>query len=51
MICRVLRDGWTAEEEAKKIGLREAPHLTEFAKAYIEKYRKKQGVVRSSRQH
>jgi uncharacterized protein (TIGR01244 family) len=44
MIRRVLRDGWTveaAEEEAKKIGLREAPHLTEFAKAYIEKHRKK----------
>lgn len=44
MIRRVLRDGWTveaAEEEAKKIGLREAPHLVEFAKAYIEKYRKK----------
>ena len=38
------RDGWTveaAEEEAKKVGLREAPHLTEFARAYIEKYRKK----------
>lgn len=44
MIRRVLRDGWTveaAEEEAKKIGLREAPHLVEFAKAYIAKYRKK----------
>jgi protein tyrosine phosphatase (PTP) superfamily phosphohydrolase (DUF442 family) len=44
MIRRVLRDGWTvdaAEEEAKKIGLREAPHLVEFARAYIEKYRKK----------
>lgn len=44
MIRRVLRDGWTveaAEEEAKKVGLREAPHLTEFARAYIEKYRKK----------
>lgn len=44
MIRRVLRDGWTveaAEEEAKKIGLREAPHLTEFARAYIEKHRKK----------
>lgn len=44
MIRRVLRDGWTveaAEEEAKKVGLREAPHLTEFAKAYIEKYRKR----------
>ena len=44
MIRRVLRDGWTveaAEEEAKKIGLREAPHLTEFAKNYIAKYGKK----------
>lgn len=44
MIRRVLRDGWTveaAEEEAKKVGLREAPHLTEFAKTYIEKYRNK----------
>jgi len=44
MIRRVLRDGWTveaAEEEARKIGLREAPHLVEFAKAYIEKHRKK----------
>jgi protein tyrosine phosphatase (PTP) superfamily phosphohydrolase (DUF442 family) len=44
MIRRVLRDGWTveaAEEEAKKVGLREAPHLTEFARAYIEKHKKK----------
>jgi hypothetical protein len=44
MIRRVLRDGWTveaAEEEAKKIGLREAPHLVEFAKNYIAKYGKK----------
>lgn len=44
MIRRVLRDGLTieaAEEEAKKVGLREAPHLTEFAKKYIEKHRKK----------
>jgi protein tyrosine phosphatase (PTP) superfamily phosphohydrolase (DUF442 family) len=44
MIRRVLRDGWTveaAEEEAKKVGLREAPHLNEFARKYIEKYRKK----------
>jgi len=41
MIRRVLRDGWTveaAEQEAKKVGLREAPHLVEFAKAYIAKY-------------
>jgi uncharacterized protein (TIGR01244 family) len=44
MIRRVLRDGWTieeAEKEAEKIGLREAPHLNEFARAYIEKHRKK----------
>ena len=44
MIRRVLRDGWTieaAEEEAKKIGLRESPHLNEFARDYIEKHRKK----------
>src|SRR5215204_5920967 len=36
MIRRVLRDGWTiedAEKEAEKIGLREAPHLNEFARA------------------
>ena len=44
MIRRVLRDGWTvdaAEEEAKKIGLRESPHLNEFARRYIERHRKK----------
>jgi protein tyrosine phosphatase (PTP) superfamily phosphohydrolase (DUF442 family) len=44
MIRRVLRDGWTidkAEEEAKKVGLVNAPHLSEFAKNYIEKHRKK----------
>ena len=43
MIRRVLRDGWTleaAEEEAKKIGLRESPHLNQFARAYIERHRK-----------
>jgi protein tyrosine phosphatase (PTP) superfamily phosphohydrolase (DUF442 family) len=43
MIRRVLRDGWkveAAEEEAKKIGLRESPHLNEFARKYIEKHRK-----------
>jgi uncharacterized protein (TIGR01244 family) len=43
MIRRVLRDGWkieAAEEEAKKIGLRESPHLTEFALQYIEKHQK-----------
>ena len=44
MIRRVMRDGWTvhrAEEEAKKIGLRESPHLNEFVLGYIEKNRKK----------
>lgn len=44
MIRRVLRDGWTiedAEKEAEKIGLREAPHLNQFARAYIEKHRQK----------
>lgn len=43
MIRRVLRDGWTleaAEEEARKIGLRESPHLNEFARKYIAKHRK-----------
>ena len=44
MIRRALRDGWTvedAEKEAEKVGLRESPHLNEFARAYIEKHRKK----------
>jgi uncharacterized protein (TIGR01244 family) len=43
MIRRVLRDGWkveAAEEEEKKIGLKGSPHLTEFARRYIERYRK-----------
>ena len=43
MIRRVLRDGWSieaAEEEAKKVGLRESPHLNEFARKYIESHRK-----------
>jgi hypothetical protein len=34
---------WTtekAEEEAKKVGLVNAPHLTEFAEKYIETHRK-----------
>jgi uncharacterized protein (TIGR01244 family) len=44
MIRRVLRDGWTieaAEEEAKKIGLRESPHLNTFARDYIQRHQKK----------
>ena len=43
MIRRVLRDGWkvdAAEEEAKKIGLKESPHLNDFARRYIERHRK-----------
>lgn len=43
MIRRVLRDGWTveaAQEEAEKIGLKQAPHLVEFASKYIEKHKK-----------
>jgi len=44
MIRPVLRDGWTierGEEEAKKIGLRESPHLKDFARKYIESHQKK----------
>jgi len=43
MIRRVLRDGWkieAAEEEARKIGLKESPHLNEFARRYIERHQK-----------
>jgi uncharacterized protein (TIGR01244 family) len=42
LIRRVVRDGWTwdkALEEAKKVGLSNAPHLEEFAKAYVTKKR------------
>ena len=44
MIRRVLRDGWKiedAEAEAQKVGLRDNPHLNEFAKQYIAKHQKK----------
>ncbi|HKX30554.1 MAG TPA: protein tyrosine phosphatase family protein [Blastocatellia bacterium] len=44
MIRRVLRDGWTfekAEEEARKIGLVNAPHLIEFAHGYVERHPRK----------
>lgn len=44
MIRRVMRDGWEFEkalEEANKIGLNNHPRLTEFAKEYIEKKKKK----------
>jgi protein tyrosine phosphatase (PTP) superfamily phosphohydrolase (DUF442 family)/YHS domain-containing protein len=42
MIRRVLRDGLSvadAEKEAEKVGLRNAPHLTEFARNYIAKHK------------
>ena len=44
MIRRVLRDGFTieaAEKEAEKVGLRESPHLNEFARRYIGKHQQK----------
>jgi uncharacterized protein (TIGR01244 family) len=44
MIRRVLRDGFTveaAEKEAEEIGLKNAPHLNEFARHYIETHKKK----------
>ena len=43
MIRRALRDGWSidkAEEEEKKVGLTESPHLNEFARHYIEQHQK-----------
>lgn len=42
LIRRVVRDGWTfdaALAEARKVGLTQAPHLEEFAKAYIAEAR------------
>ena len=43
LIRRVLRDNWTwdaALEDAKKVGLLNAPHLEEFAKNYIASKKK-----------
>ena len=43
MIRRVLRDGMTIDaalEEARRVGLRDAPHLEEFARNYIAAHRK-----------
>jgi uncharacterized protein (TIGR01244 family) len=42
LIRRVARDGWTwdrAIDEARKVGLNNAPHLEEFAKAYLARKR------------
>ena len=38
LIRRVVRDGWTwdrALEDARKVGLSNAPHLEDFARQYI----------------
>ena len=43
MIRRVLRDGMTVDaalEEARKVGLNNAPHLEEFARKYIASHQK-----------
>jgi uncharacterized protein (TIGR01244 family) len=43
MIRRIMRDGWTiekAEEEARKVGLRESPHLDEFVRKYVAEHKK-----------
>ena len=44
MIRRVLRDGMTFEaalEEAAKVGLKDAPHLVEFARTYVASHKPK----------
>jgi uncharacterized protein (TIGR01244 family) len=43
LIRRVMRDGFTfdqAEEEATKVGLKNAPHLVAFARQYIQTHKK-----------
>jgi uncharacterized protein (TIGR01244 family) len=43
MIRRALRDGMTVDaalEDAKKVGLSNAPHLEEFARAYIASHKR-----------
>ena len=43
MIRRVLRDGMSIDaalEEGKTVGFRDAPHLEQFARAYIASHRK-----------
>ena len=46
LIRRVVRDGWTwdaALEDARKVGLTQAPHLEAFAKEYIAAWRARTG--------
>jgi uncharacterized protein (TIGR01244 family) len=43
MIRRALRDGMTADaalDDARKVGLANAPHLEEFARAYIASHKR-----------
>ena len=43
MIRRALRDGMSVEaalEDAKKVGLSNAPHLEEFARSYIASHQR-----------
>jgi uncharacterized protein (TIGR01244 family) len=43
MIRRVLRDGMSIDaalEEARKVGFKDAPHLEQFARAYIASHQK-----------
>jgi hypothetical protein len=43
LIRRVMRDGMTfdaALEEAKKVGLNNAPHLEDFARKYIDSHKR-----------
>ena len=43
MIRRIQRDGWTWEkalEEARSVGLRNAPHLEEFVRQYVDTHKK-----------
>ncbi|HEV7395476.1 MAG TPA: PQQ-binding-like beta-propeller repeat protein [Pyrinomonadaceae bacterium] len=47
LIRRVLRDDWSFEDalkEAEKIGLKEAPHLIEFARKYIQDHPKQKAA-------
>jgi uncharacterized protein (TIGR01244 family) len=42
MVRRIMRDGWTieqAEEEARKVGLKESPHLDEFVRKYVAEHK------------
>jgi uncharacterized protein (TIGR01244 family) len=43
MIRRIQRDGWSwdkALEEARSVGLKDAPHLEEFVRGYVDSHKK-----------